>query len=285
MNTFKLGGFIFTLLFVVSLLAGSFYTVDEGERAVLTTNGKVSGTADPGLHFKLPFVTAAHTISTRSLVISYDNLEAYTSDQQIATVESIAINFRIPSDRVEQVYTEYKTMEAVADRFVGRRVNAELEKVFGQYTAEKSVQQRTQLSADISKALKTVPDFAPIEIISVEVSSIAFPPEYNNRINERMGAEVEVARLKQEVLQEQQNRLKVQEQADAEAYKTRANAAAQAEATRVQGEAEAHAIREKSNALRESPNLVELTKAERWNGVLPTSMIPGSAVPFIELQK
>jgi hypothetical protein len=28
---------------------------------------------------------------------------------------------------------------------------------------------------------------------------------------------------------------------------------------------------------------MKLTKAERWNGVLPTTMVPGSAVPFIEV--
>jgi len=48
------------------------------------------------------------------------------------------------------------------------------------------------------------PENVPIEILSVEVSSISFPPEYNQRINDRMGAEVEVARLQQEVQQAEQ---------------------------------------------------------------------------------
>ncbi|NWA64220.1 prohibitin family protein, partial [Pantoea sp. B9002] len=32
-------------------------------------------------------------------------------------------------------------------------------------------------------------------------------------------------------------------------------------------------------------NLVELTKAERWNGVLPTTVLPDGAVPFIDARQ
>ena len=33
-----------------------------------------------------------------------------------------------------------------------------------------------------------------------------------------------------------------------------------------------------------NPNLVTLVQAERWNGVLPTTMVPGSAVPFVSVK-
>jgi hypothetical protein len=37
-------------------------------------------------------------------------------------------------------------------------------------------------------------------------------------------------------------------------------------------------------ALGTNPNLVTLVQAERWNGVLPTTMVPGSAVPFVSVK-
>lgn len=279
-----IGGAILAAIIAIISLFGSFYTVDEGERGVIVSLGTVQGTADPGIHFKLPIVTSVYTVPLRNQVTSYENLEAYTTDQQIATIEALHITYRIPADRVEEVYREYRTPEAVVDRFIGRRVNSELEKVFGSYSAEQSVKERARLSADIAKALKDVPASAPLEILSVELASIAFPPEYNARINERMAAEVEVAKLRQEVLQADQNRLKAAHEADARAYEIKARAEAEAEAIRVRGDAEAAAIRAKSDALRESPQLIELTKAERWDGVLPTSMIPATAVPFLEVR-
>jgi regulator of protease activity HflC (stomatin/prohibitin superfamily) len=38
------------------LLLGSWYTVDQGERGVILRNGAVVGTAEPGLHFKMPLI-------------------------------------------------------------------------------------------------------------------------------------------------------------------------------------------------------------------------------------
>jgi len=36
-------------------------------------------------------------------------------------------------------------------------------------------------------------------------------------------------------------------------------------------------------ALKENRQLVELTAAEKWNGVLPTTMTPSGSVPFVKV--
>ena len=66
----------------------------------------------------------------------------------------------------------------------------------------------------------------------------------------------------------------VKAEADAHAYKVK-----------VEGEATADAIRARGLALRDSPLLIELTTAERWNGILPTTMLPGGSVPFLQVAK
>lgn len=52
---------------------------------------------------------------------------------------------------------------------------------------------------------------------------------------------------------------------------------------RLAGEAEAAAIRSKGEALKENRQLVDLTAAEKWNGVLPTTMTPSGSVPFVKV--
>ncbi len=42
-------------IFLIVLLSSCWYTVDEQQQAVVTTFGKVTGTTDAGMHFKLPF--------------------------------------------------------------------------------------------------------------------------------------------------------------------------------------------------------------------------------------
>ena len=46
---------------------------------------------------------------------------------------------------------------------------------------------------------------------------------------------------------------------------------------------QAQAIKARAEALQSNPNLVALTAVEKWNGILPTTMVPGSAVPFVNV--
>lgn len=98
-----------------------------------------------------------------------------------------------------------------------------------------------------------------------------------------MMAEVEVQRrsqeLEQQIIQAQIVVTEAQGAADAKV----AEAKAQAEATILAGDAEASAIRAKGEALRDNPQLIALVTAENWDGVLPTTMLPGGAVPFISV--
>lgn len=70
-------------------------------------------------------------------------------------------------------------------------------------------------------------------------------------------------------------------QATAEGQKEVALAQARATATLATAEAEAKAITLKSEALKGNDGLIELTKAQRWNGVLPQTVMGGGVTPFM----
>jgi regulator of protease activity HflC (stomatin/prohibitin superfamily) len=277
-------GIAFLGIVALSTVSGAFYIVDAGERGVVTRMGEIARTVEPGLGFKLPFIDSVHTFPVRSQNVTIENLESFTFDQQVATVEGVHIAYRIDSGNIRAVYEEYKTPEEVVARHVRQPLNEVLEKVTGQYTAERIVQERAKYSTEVTALLKSqIPGSAPIEITAVSIASIAFPDSYIAKVNERMNAEVEVSKAEQDARQQAHIKTKEQHIADAEAYKITSAAAAQAEAIRIKGLAEAEAIEAKSKALSQSPMLVDLTKAERWNGILPTSMIPGTAIPFIDV--
>ena len=42
--------------------------------------------------------------------------------------------------------------------------------------------------------------------------------------------------------------------------------------------------RAKGAALRDNPALVALIQAEKWDGKLPATMVPGSSVPFLNVK-
>lgn len=273
----------FTLILGVILLFGSWYTIDQGERGVLLRNGAVVGTADPGLGFKVPLIDSVVRVTVQSQVRAYDQVAAYSKDQQTALMR-LSVSYALPAGQVEDIYAEYGGHDGVVERLLDRQVSRSLEEVFGRFNAVTAIQDRTRLGAELQAAIQAAV-VGPILITGVQIENIDFSPAYEQSIEARMLAEVEVQKVQQNASREKVQAEIAVIQAQAAADARLAQAKAEAEATRLRGEAEADAIRAKSAALAERPDLVELVLAERWDGKLPTSMIPGSAVPFINVER
>lgn len=160
-------------------------------------------------------------------------------------------------------------------RQVDPKVYEQVENIFGQYDAIRAVQERATLNADLLAAIRSSVQ-GPLTITSVQIENIDFSTAYETAVENRMQAVVQ---------QQQAEAAKAKRiiDADAAAYEVKAAADAQAHATQVQGDAQAQAIKARGDALRDNPNLVSLTAAERWDGALPTTMVPGSAVPFVSV--
>jgi regulator of protease activity HflC (stomatin/prohibitin superfamily) len=282
----------FVGLVLLSFVLGSWYTIDEGERGVILRYGAVAGVAQPGLGFKIPMIDSIVRVSVQSKAAIYNQMEAYSRDQQPATM-NLSVNYRIPPDRVEEVYANYGGEDGLLSRLVERRVFEESKTVFGKFNAVTAIQERSRLNQEIAEAIQNSVR-GPVVVDSVQIENIDFSDAYEQSIEQRMLSEVEVQRLRQNAEREKVQAEITVTQAKAQADARRAEAEAQADAVRLQaeaeseairlrGEAEATAIKARGDALRDNPGLVSLTQAERWNGQLPSTMLPNSSIPMLNL--
>ena len=63
-------------LILLLTVMGSWYTVDQGERAVVLRLGAIVGEAGPGLHFKMPWINTIHKVTVQNQNRRYTPLEA-----------------------------------------------------------------------------------------------------------------------------------------------------------------------------------------------------------------
>lgn len=289
---FGTAGLAVICVVALSVLLGSWYTIDQGERGVILRYGAIAGTAEPGLGFKIPLIDKVVRISVQSKAIVYEKMEAYSRDQQPADIK-LSVNYRIPFDQVATVYEQYGSEEGLLLRLVERKVFEETKTVFGRFNAVTSIQERGRLNQEIAGAIQESVA-GPVIIDSVQVENIDFSDAYEQSIEQRMLAEVEVQRLRQNAEREKVQAEITVTQAQAQADARRAEAQAQADAVRLQaqadaeairlrGDAEALAIKARGDALRDNPGLVALTQAERWNGQLPQTMLPSGSIPMLNL--
>jgi regulator of protease activity HflC (stomatin/prohibitin superfamily) len=259
-------------LILLTVVGGSFYTVDQGERGVILRNGAVVGTAEPGLGFKLPIVDSIREINVQTQARVYKDVMVYSRDQQNAGLQ-VSVNYRLASDKVEQIYSEFAGQDGIVSRLLDRQVPEEVKNVFGKFNAVTAIQERARLGMEIQEAIQKAASNPMLIVESVQVENIDFSDAYEKSIEQRMLAEVEVQKV-------QQNAEREKVQAEIAVIQAKA----QADAVKLQGDAEAHAINARGRALRDNPALIELVQAEKWDGKLPTTMVPGQTVPFINVK-
>jgi len=281
MNNGIIAAIVAAVAVVAAIVFGSWYTVDQTERGVLLRTGAVIGTAQPGLGFKVPMIDTVEKVSVKTITYSWDKMNSYSYDQQPADLK-ISVTLRAAPEKVGELYAKFGSLQTAVNQVVSPAVNQQVKIVFGRYTAVKAIQDRGQLNAAIKDAITaTLRDDPMIVIESVQLENIEFSANYLHSIEQRMLAEVEVQKLQQNAEREKVQAQITVTQANARADAVRAEAQANADAVRLAGNAEADAIRAKGAALRDNPSLINLTAAEKWNGQLPTSMVPGGALPFI----
>ena len=181
-------GAVFVGLIVLFVLGGSFYTVDQGERGVILRNGAVVGTADPGLGFKLPIIDSVKDINVQTQARLYEKVMVYSRDQQTADLY-VSVNYRIASDQVEQIYSEFGGREGIVNRLLDRQVPEEVKNVFGKFNAVTAIQERERLSAEVQAAIQKAVTTPLLIVESVQIENIDFSEAYEQSIEQRMLAE------------------------------------------------------------------------------------------------
>jgi regulator of protease activity HflC (stomatin/prohibitin superfamily) len=262
------------------VLFSTAYTIDEGERGVILRLGRVVGEAGPGLHFKIPFINSVEKISVQIQKESFEKtdvadtrLQTYSRDQQPATI-AMAINYHVTD--ASAVYAQFGSLENMKQRVIISRAYDQLKTVFGQFDAADAIQKRTVLNAEVFEAIRKSVS-GPVVIDSVQIEDITFSQQYESAVELRMQAIVK----QQQAEADKQKRII---DADALAYEVKSASDAKAHQIEVQGKAEAGAIQARGEALRNNPALPTLVASEKWNGVLPTTMMPGNTVPFINVK-
>ena len=104
----KKSGVIAVLVIAIPVIGiGSVYNIQEQEQAVLTTLGSAKTVAEPGLHFKIPFIQRVQKVNTtiQGVAIGYD-----PSDNQSEEADSLMITSDYNFVNVD-FFVEYKVSD------------------------------------------------------------------------------------------------------------------------------------------------------------------------------
>lgn len=228
------------------LLFGSFFVVDPGHRGVLVTQGSVSKDFKPeGLGMKLPIFSAIQLVDVRQQARELKS-ECYSVDLQQVSA-TLKVLYRIPETSVVAIFQKYAGDPF--DTLVGPRTNEAFKEVTATRSAERIVKEREAVKIEGLAALKRkVGDLIIIEDLVIE--NLDLSKDLENAIESKM----------------------VQQQEKEKANFTREKAEIDAKTAFIKAAGEAKAINIRGEALRNNPGVIDLTIAEKWNGVAPLTV-------------
>ena len=253
---------------VVNLSACGFTVIDPGNRGVKVSMGVMDKQLkEPGVQIFNPFTDNVREYSCKQETTE-GKCSPLTSDQQSIEV-SYKVLAKIPEDKVLTLFSQYSGDPYTS--LVDPQIQEAFRQVVSQYKADAATKNidtiKNQVLEHVKVSLKGL-----VEVNDIALTHVELPKVLQDAIADKQVMEQASLKKQYEL-----------DKAKKEAEITVTNAQANAEAQLVAARAEAKAIEVKTEALAKSPQLIEYTKAQKWSGNLPTTVVGDSSKLFFNV--
>jgi regulator of protease activity HflC (stomatin/prohibitin superfamily) len=284
-------------LILLLVLAKPFIIITEGERGILSTNGKYEDQAlMPGLHFLIPFIQKVYIVDTKVRIINYaDKIErASTAGDGIVLKPAITVLDKRGLPVTIELTVQYRLNAQLAaqtisnwgfsweDKIIDPVARDVVRNVIGQYDAETLPIMRNAIALKIEAGIRSSVDRqknGPADLESIQLREIGLPQKVKDQIERVQVAKQEVEKAQQDV-----------ERAKQEAFKKETEAQGTANALTIEATAQAKANHLVAQSL--TPGLLKLEQIKvqgKFNEALKENkdakifLTPGGSTPNIWL--
>lgn len=248
----------FVLLFVL-LLINPFTTVQSQEIGIVTQFGKIEGTVGEGLHVINPFITEVVKMDISTQKETVPAGAASRDLQEVST--QVTLNYRLDQTQIADIYRTFR--QDYAEILIQPSIQEAVKSATAKYNAEELITKREEVKGIIFNNLKERLGSSNILVTEVLITDFQFSGAFDNAVEQKVTAE-------QLALKAEQDLKRVQFEADQRV----AQAEAEAEAIKIQAEA----ITQQGGK-----DYVQLQAIDKWDGKLPQQFVPGSSIPFLNV--
>jgi len=200
------------VIFVLSLVLMAVVTIDQGNRAVVTTFGEVSGEMEPGVNLRIPIVQGVHKYTVREQVAAFGDQKTATSSLDFNQMDAktdggadmqtdIAIGFTLDTDTVRNMYTEVGKEKDYHEKIVENQIDSTVRDVASNYTIDELHRSkgRNSFQKQIKSQLQT--EFEPygLTVTRVNLENINFADSIEDAINAAEAKQYEIKKQQREV--------------------------------------------------------------------------------------
>jgi len=275
---FKVTSFLIGLgiFFLVLIVLDGFVSIRAGEVGVVFDKGRgvLSTCLSEGLHLKIPFWQSVDTYSVKTqeytmsqasgegAIHGDDSIKARSQDGQIVSVDATVL-FHLSGKNAPYIKKNIGSEKDYLRIIVRPKSRSLIREVIARYDALDLVsQKRNEIAESMNKALKTSFAKHNIEFDEVVLRDVSFSVEFSSAVEEKQIAfqRVKIAEFqKQEAEQVKQKKI-------------------------IEAEGEAKAIELKGQALKNSPQVIQLEFVNKMSENIKWGIMPDSALPLLDMK-
>ena len=256
--------------------------IDEGHVGIVKRWGKAVAQLDPGFHFIVPIADSIEKIEVRQRK-NVEELRAAT-ENQLPITASVSINWTVNRESAMALFIAYGGLDQFEARILDPKLRSAAKAALSKFPADRLIRNRQDAVAAIMSNMTAELESFPVTINSPQIENIELPPQYAEAVLEKERSRENAEREKHALERQRLIALQAVNSAEANARAKRIEAEAEAFRVATEAAAEAEAIRLVNQQLARSPRYIELTRAKRWNGVLPTTVLDDGATPLLSLK-
>lgn len=247
---------IFTVLGIIILVAGSLFTVDQRQTAIVFQFGEAIRKIDtPGLNIKIPIIQNVQFLDKRILNVNAEEKELTASDEKRVIVDAFA-KYKIVNT-VEFIKTVHNY--SGANLRLNKILESSMRAVIGKYTLNTLLtEKRSDLMLQIRDLVHVEAKALGIEIIDVRILKSDLPKENSDAIFSRMQTERH-KEAKQIRAEGEEEATRIRSKADKESQVILANA--YMEAQKIKGQGDYEAARLYNNAYSKDPEFYKFYRS------------------------
>lgn len=261
----KLFWFVVGIVVIVfTFLVINFRIVQPYQRAVMTSMGSISSVSGSGVNITFWPFTERHVYDVTNQVILFkdaDSMSAATKDLQDATL-GVSVNYHLNASKLSDIYLNYG--DDYVEKIVKPMILDSVKSASSQYTAEELITKRQDFVSSSEKILREKMGSVYMVLEKVAITNVRFSDSFNGAIEAKVRTQQEAEQAKNEL-----------KKTEYESQQKITRSKAEAETIRIQAEA----IQSQGGA-----EYVNLKAVEKWNGALPVTFVPGSALPFLNIK-
>jgi len=158
------------IVVIAMILARSIFIVKQWEKAAVLRLGKIIGTVEPGLHFKVPIIDTVTKVDMRTQTVDLKGQSAITKDNISLGVDAVVF---MTIEDPEKIITQIVNYRDAVSKYAQTAIR----NIIGQYDLDDLLESREEIAIKLKEEIDKLAKDWGIDIARAGLQDISLPED------------------------------------------------------------------------------------------------------------